>query len=409
MKVCIVTEYFPPKAMGGGELSAYLLAKNLAKKIDVTVVTSWFKGLKVYEVKDKIKISRRVLTGENVASFMENLKRARFADEVRDEVLTLDEKENFDVFHLMNITSITDLGIKKPVVVHINSPLPFCPKADLIRNGKECDAGCNFNRFVKCFMSSSEVGKMKNAFYMKYNPSFMLYIYARYKRINKAMRKANFFMPISNYMAERLVKEGVRKDKIKVIPNIIELDRFLRLKECKNKKTKILYLGAYTYSKGVFVLLEALKGLKNYECNFYGDGFLRKPMKKYINKNKLNVRINKPVSYSSIHKLYQKHDIVVFPSLVPEAFGRVALEAMASARPVIASDIGGVKDIVDSKTGIMIKPGSVKELRKALEKLISNKKPRQKLGNNGRVVAKKRFGANKITEDVIGIYKKLVK
>ena len=58
MKVLLISEYFPPKTMGGGEISAYLLAKNLAKRMDVSVLTSYFPGLKRFEIKDNIKIYR---------------------------------------------------------------------------------------------------------------------------------------------------------------------------------------------------------------------------------------------------------------------------------------------------------------------------------------------------------------
>ena len=56
LKVLLVTEYFPPVVYGGGEISAYLLAKNLAKHVDVSVLTSKYDELQNYEEKDRIKI-----------------------------------------------------------------------------------------------------------------------------------------------------------------------------------------------------------------------------------------------------------------------------------------------------------------------------------------------------------------
>ncbi len=51
MKILLISEYFPPKIFGGGEISAWLLAKNLAKRgLDVSVLTSYFSGLEKFEI-----------------------------------------------------------------------------------------------------------------------------------------------------------------------------------------------------------------------------------------------------------------------------------------------------------------------------------------------------------------------
>ena len=74
-KVLLVTEYFPPKIYGGGELSTSMLAKKLSEKgLEVTVLTSWFEGLKEQEQKDGYTIIRSLKTGEPT-TLKGNLKR----------------------------------------------------------------------------------------------------------------------------------------------------------------------------------------------------------------------------------------------------------------------------------------------------------------------------------------------
>ena len=79
MKVLMISEYYPPFGKGGGEISAYLLAKELAKtKNKVHVLTSHFPGLKKKETKDKIIIHRLLKTGQNSSSILGNLERSLF-------------------------------------------------------------------------------------------------------------------------------------------------------------------------------------------------------------------------------------------------------------------------------------------------------------------------------------------
>ena len=105
--------------------------------------------------------------------------------------------------------------------------------------------------------------------------------------------------------------------------------------------------------------------------------------------------------------LYSLSDIVVIPS-TNEAFGIVALEGMASGKPVIGTTSGALPEIINhNKTGILTKPKSVRSLSSALIKLLKNEKPIIKYGKNGKKLVKKKYSNKKIIKDLIIIYKKL--
>ena len=83
---------------------------------------------------------------------------------------------------------------------------------------------------------------------------------------------------------------------------------------------------------------------------------------------------------------------------------------MASGRAVIASDTGGIKDIIDNnKNGLLVKPGNILELRAAIEKLMENRRLRNKLATNGRKKAVKEYDGKIISKQVLGLYKKILK
>lgn len=89
--------------------------------------------------------------------------------------------------------------------------------------------------------------------------------------------------------------------------------------------------------------------------------------------------------FSSIDALYRDVDIVVAPSIWPEPFGLVVMEAMASGLPVIASKIGGMKYTVKhGKTGYLYSPGNIEELKSRLKQLIEDAELRREMGQAGR-------------------------
>jgi len=91
------------------------------------------------------------------------------------------------------------------------------------------------------------------------------------------------------------------------------------------------------------------------------------------------------VSLEELPQLYVQADICVVPSLWPEPFGIVAVEAMAAGKPVIASRIGGLKDIVvDGVTGFLVEPGDVKQLAEKIELLMDNPDLYKKMGKAAR-------------------------
>ena len=193
MKLLLVSEYFPPKIMGGGEINVFLIAQALAKRgMEVTVLTSYHYGLERYESKDGIKIIRRLKTGKTASGLIDNFKRSFFS--VDKEVKRLYAKVNFDRIHLFGTAIISAKKLSKlnvPLFATIESYPTLCPKGDrMYLEKKECKHICSFSKFTVCQQKSSEIGKMKNRWYLKYNPLFLFYVYGNTDLFN--------FQPILN-------------------------------------------------------------------------------------------------------------------------------------------------------------------------------------------------------------------
>ena len=108
---------------------------------------------------------------------------------------------------------------------------------------------------------------------------------------------------------------------------------------------------------------------------------------------------------------YMLADVVVVPSLKPEPFGRVLIEAQAMGRPVVAFDHGGASEsVIHEKTGLLVEPKNLNELGIAIEKLVNiplNK--RNKMASASRKHIVNNFSLDKMTSETLKLYNKILK
>jgi len=288
MKILIISEYFYPDVKGGGELSCFLLAKALVKAgVDVSVLTSHLSEDR-FVVFDGIKVHRLLTTGKDPKKMQDNLKRHLFFEKsLRKELPKLQEEFNYDIIHCMNVTSSAAIELKEQVdakfVLHVNSPVLFCPKGTLMFQDKEpCSHVCSLPKFDECYAESTTIGKMEDLNPIK-KTFFKPIIRKRFLNYVNFTQGFDAFMPISKYMQELLMRYKIPKKKTKVIYNIIDFTKFLNLKKPNNEVPKILYLGPYTKPKGAFILLKALSKMKEeFVGNYYGSGVLKEELETFI-------------------------------------------------------------------------------------------------------------------------------
>ena len=107
---------------------------------------------------------------------------------------------------------------------------------------------------------------------------------------------------------------------------------------------------------------------------------------------------------AELQALYARAAVVACPSR-REGFGVACLEAMAHARPVVATNVGGLRDlVVDGETGIVVPPRDPLALRTALEHLLADRELRQRLGAAGRERARRHFSWDAVTDATLSAY-----
>jgi glycosyltransferase involved in cell wall biosynthesis len=191
-------------------------------------------------------------------------------------------------------------------------------------------------------------------------------------------RRVDMFLPVSDAVREL---SGIgADDPHEVIPNFIgalpprpaaDDPRLAALPE----EPFILYFGDVTEDKGVLALVEAYRQLDAAPpLVLVGRRLVELPPTPGL------VEAGRLPHELAIEAL-RRSLIAVAPSLLPESFGIVALEAAAAGKPAIVSDIGGLKDVVvDGETGYLVAPGDPGALREALRSLISDPALRERMG-----------------------------
>ncbi|MEM1646293.1 MAG: glycosyltransferase family 4 protein [Ignisphaera sp.] len=247
-----------------------------------------------------------------------------------------------------------------------------------------------------------------------------------------AMKKANAVIALNETMRRALVeKAGVNQDKIFVVPNGVDVEFFkpgLRCDEVNAKyglegKRVVLFVGRVTREKGVHVLLEAVRilrdkhGLRDIKVvvvgplsGSFGDDTLTdyaRVLREYVIKNNIDAVFTGSLDIEELRYLYSCSHVLVLPSYF-EAFPMVLIEAMASGLPVIGSKTGGIVDIVENGVnGYLFEKGSANDLAEKLHLVLSDESLRRKLSINSRAIAESKYSWNTIASRLLKIYSSL--
>lgn len=206
------------------------------------------------------------------------------------------------------------------------------------------------------------------------------------------------------------VKKYVRKENLIVCPNgIPESLDYEPIAERHNQVPHLLFLSNLIESKGVWVLLDALKILNDkgysFVCDFVGgetseideakfdEEVKRRGLGRFVVYNGRKYGMEK-------NKFFDEADIFVFPTFYPnETFGLVNLEAMEHKLPVIATNEGGIPDVVkDGENGLISEKRNPISLANCISKLLENKKLREEMGEAGYRKFKTKFTLRKFEE-----------
>ena len=209
---------------------------------------------------------------------------------------------------------------------------------------------------------------------------------------NSSISKGERVIAVSHFLADYLEKNyKVDPNIIRVIhrgvpmerfhPNLVTAERLIRMANQMRLPADasiVMLPGRLTRIKGHMFLLDAIEflGRKDIFCLFVGSDIgnedYRKELEKYIEARGLEGQTRIVTDCNDMPAAYMMSTVVVSPSLVPEGFGRIPIEAQAMGRPVIATDHGGAREtIIHDETGWLVGVNDVPELARCLDEAMN--------------------------------------
>jgi glycosyltransferase involved in cell wall biosynthesis len=195
---------------------------------------------------------------------------------------------------------------------------------------------------------------------------------------------------------------------LEVVHNGIDELPMNRLRSVDAQPPTLVMVARFTVQKDHSTLLRALAGLLSLDWNLWlvGSGELREPLTAQAEALGLRGRVRLLPAKTDVNRLLMEAQIFVLSTHF-EAFPISILEAMRAGLPVIATEVGGIPEVIrDHETGLMVRPGNVESLRAALARLINNPALRIALGEAGHRLWARRFTASIMATRTVEVYQR---
>jgi glycosyltransferase involved in cell wall biosynthesis len=211
---------------------------------------------------------------------------------------------------------------------------------------------------------------------------------------------------VSGAVKDALIESGISREKIDVIYNSIPLERFnpgtverdavRRELGIDSDSIVIGTAGKLNQGKGVFDLLSAVHRLMetypNVRLIFVGDGSERTRLEQETQRLSMHDKVIFPGVRDDMERMYAAMDVFILPSTCREAFGMVLIEAMAMSKPVIATTMGGIPEIIDDEVnGVLVPPQDPDAIAHAIARYIEDGAFSRKVALEGRKLIEQKF------------------
>lgn len=287
-----------------------------------------------------------------------------------------------------------DLGI--PIIQTLHNYRFLCPNALFFRDGHNCEECVEKGSFLPAIKHRCWQG----SFFKTVQLSQLL---MHYKQLG-VFNKIDQFIVTSQFSLSRYEKAGWDVSKFAVKPNFLEFVN--EVKEYQNEFA--LYVGTLQPYKGIKTLLDAWEEL-DFPLKIVGSGPLENYVKQRISTLK-NVEYLGQKSFEDVNSLIDKAGFLVLPSECYENFPRVIVEAFAQAKPVIASRMGAMAELVrDGETGLHFKAGNSVQLANQVKRLINDCELAKDMGINARKIFENTYTMEKNYQQLINIYQSVRK
>ncbi|MCX8065024.1 MAG: glycosyltransferase family 4 protein [Candidatus Hydrogenedentes bacterium] len=238
-------------------------------------------------------------------------------------------------------------------------------------------------------------------------------IFSRWKYLN-----ADAILPVSFYVAKTLLEHNIPKEKIKVVRSSINLDELNVQPYSREElgippdKVILFNAGALVDHKDHLTLIKAFYLANKNQNNLFlliaGDGPLRKNIEKEIKILGVENKVRLLGHRKDVPKIMKSIDIYVSSSW-SEGLGTSVLEALASKKPVIATDAGGISEmVINETTGLLLPPRNPEMLAASILYILQHPEEALRFANEGRKHVEENFSVERMIKETIEVYEEVI-
>jgi GT2 family glycosyltransferase/glycosyltransferase involved in cell wall biosynthesis len=417
MRVLVVVHGFPPFHQGGSEIYAETHARALQRLYgdDILVLTrDNDASRKEYEVRlerrHDLRIARINNTFRVIRSFEDTYRNEALA-RVAARLIQDFDPEAAHIHHLtcLSTTIVSILAAREiPIVFTLHDYWLMCHRGQLLdANYQLCDgpgpggcgtclgteagarpvlfAGASVVRAVQRRMSADAARRLhRMASTLGRLASIQSDTAVEARRRDDHMRHlaehVTHFLAPSRAVRERFVKFGFPAERITVSETGLDHTRFAGAERTSGSVLRLGFLGSLMISKGPHILLEAYARLPPGAATvdlfggaaaYHGDDSYQLRLEPLL--SMAGVRVHGAIPPDEVRKALSSIDVLVVPSIWPESSGMVIREAFLAGVPVVASNIGGIPEVVEEgRGGLLFRANDVDDLHQTLARFLSN-------------------------------------
>lgn len=406
MKVLIINTYF--SFDGGAEAIAYNTYKILKNRGIETYF--WASDKKPYYEKDYPFCNYFTRFNATFKDYIKKPYEYYYNNNSKRDLQKFINLIKPDIIHIHSFktcltSSILECCKNIPTILTVHDASLFCPSVYLMKNNKELCTNvlCKKGKFYNCIKNKCSKGSLEQSFRL----ALKSYIFI------KNIKYINKFITPSDALGKLVLQSeiGIKKEQIITVNNFLENSDLKTIPNYSNKGY-FLYIGRLSREKGVHYLLEAMNKLpKDIELHIAGEGANEKNLRKYATDNNLNnVKFLGLIKDKDMKlKEYQNCIATILPSNCFEVFGMTNIESLINGKPVIASEIGGIPEIIENnKNGLLFEPANVEQLKNCILKYWNNKELVIEHGEKGYKKVITRYTEDAYYNKLIKIYNDLL-
>ncbi len=301
------------------------------------------------------------------------------------------------VYHHLSpavLDTLKSFGI--PVILTLHDFKLVCPNIVLLDGKNRVCQRCRGRHFWFVFL--------KKCFRNSYGASLLVWWEAcLHKYLKTYTKNVDLFHAPSAFLASRIAALGLSDKQIKVLPYTLDVDAFA---PARGKGDYFVYIGRLSVEKGVLFLLEVMKRVKSGQLYIIGTGPLKEELSTLIRRE--NIQNTSLLGYKSgdtLKNLVANARFMVLPSLCHDNSPLAIYEALSMAKPVVASNMGGIPELVEhGENGFIFQAGNADECAHKIEMLQQNPHLLVRMGKNARQKAERLFGFEQHYKRIIDLY-----